>query len=119
MKTKKKVVRKPKVEAWRAELARIVRFLNNPSEDSVKLWHILTALRGPDSGLDSEKMASTCVIRHAVGINYGAGGCIVYPDSPNSPGTRSKLTGHFKEHVRWAFDDLGLKWDEVNKKEEV
>jgi hypothetical protein len=115
--TKKKVL-KPAVEAWRAELARIVRFLNKGNEGSKKLWFVLTALRGPDVlGLWREKDATTSVIRYASGIyehtNLPAS---VHRDGADGAAIREAMKhGHFRRHAESAFIALGLMWDERNE----
>jgi hypothetical protein len=114
----KKRVRKPKVEAWRAELARIVRFLNKGNEGSEKLWFVLTALRGPDDVmLWQEKGATTSVIRFAAGldpeVNLPAS---VGHDEVCGMRIREEMKGgHFRRHAENAFIALGLKWDELNE----
>src|SRR5208337_448887 len=68
-------------KAGRAVLSQLVNFLNTEqSGDAQKLWNILTALRGPDAhtlvvwrdgarSAGAVKLATTAVIRHALGLN--------------------------------------------------
>ena len=67
MKTKKKVARKPKVDAWRAELARIVRFLNKGDGGSRRLWDVLIGVaRAGFEPSEEIKHCTTSVIRAAL-----------------------------------------------------
>jgi hypothetical protein len=72
----------PSLPTVRQTLDTVVRVLNGPN--GRQLWHILTALRGPDNGSISLKSTTTAEIRGAIGIkgfftgavctNYGAFG---------------------------------------------
>jgi hypothetical protein len=122
MKTKKavreKITRKPKVEPWRAELARIVKFLNKNTDGSKALWDVLSALRGPDSCSDAEKDATTAVVRHTIGLNRYLFGLIVDPDRADNIDMRAGWkfrSSHFQSHAKQAFDALDLKWTELNE----
>lgn len=84
------------------------------------LWNILTALRGPDE-VDSLhwKASTTGVIRHTLGLkNNDVAGFLSNEDSLSFVGTRtvdeSEHSHHFTSHARYAFESLGLNWDEVN-----
>ena len=117
MKTKKKAVaRKPKLEPWRAELARIVRFLNKNNDQSESLWSVLTALRGPDSNDWDEKLPTTCVIRSVIGLRQDFDMATVEPETERNAGIRANIkSGHFRRHAVDAFNTLGLDWDALNK----
>jgi hypothetical protein len=118
MTTKEKVARKPKLEPWRAELARIVKFLNKGNEGSQLLCNVLSAFRGPDftTNADLCKEYTTAVIRQAAELKDDAVHAIVWPDGIDGPQIRKeKITSwHFESHAMGAFIALGLKWDEVN-----
>ena len=120
MRTKKKVskvARKPKVDPWRAELARIVRFLNKGSDDSRALWDVLSALRGPDFNENAQiiKRFTTSVIREKVGLEPDMLPAEVRPDSVDGPAVRSEVPyGHFYRHAYDAFHALGLDWPKTN-----
>ena len=84
-----------------------------------RLWDVLSALRGPDNGPAGSKSATTMVIRHAV---FGMNSKVErYADvASDDAGRRDfritmNMLNHFEEHVRWAFQSLGLKWDEINQ----
>lgn len=118
MKTKKKI-RKPEVEAWRAELKRIVRFLNKGDGGSRRLWDVLSALRGPDLE-DSEeiKNCTTAVIRAAIGMK-GEPILPAHIEADCAPLAERRIQlplggYHFKCHAERAFKALGLKWFEIN-----
>jgi hypothetical protein len=116
----------------RAELKRIVNFLNTaPGEDSKDLWHVITALRGPDDDDYSVKTSTTSVIRYALGLT-NSGVAIVNSDDelkyddrrvrfPLTTGYNGKpmlsTWEHFSSHAYKAFKVLGLAWDKTNKPE--
>lgn len=92
------------------------------------MWHILSALRGPDEeGVSWDvKDATTAVIRyHSLGIAPHYLGAIVYEDTEEFCNIRkSDIDGaggnyaggsHFQRHIYLAFEALGLKLREVNK----
>jgi hypothetical protein len=104
-------------------LKQIVKYINTaPYSEANALWHILTALRGPDSGKDDQKEATTCVIRHALGLKKHS---IINPDSTSRAKFRrddvnlpydnpNKLQWHFKDHALGAFAALNLDWNKSN-----
>lgn len=49
-------------------LDQIVKFLQTEDIESIKLWAILTALRGPDSGNNELKKETTARLRYAIGL---------------------------------------------------
>ncbi len=103
----------------------VVEFLNVADSEAIKLWQVLSALRGPDSESIDAKEASTSVIRHAIGLT-DTGNLIINPDGEGKLAMRTDLdeggwtklrantSFHFTHHTRQAFEVLGLKWDEVN-----
>ena len=119
--TKKKVARKPKLEPWRAELARIVKFLNANDGPAKQLWWVLSALRGPDFTETfpyKTKKAITGVLRHQIGLIplsiafVNELDCKEYSDDRQQ---QRHNDDHFYYHAKEAFNVLGLKWGEVNK----
>jgi hypothetical protein len=88
---------------------------------SAALWDILVALRGPDSRNRKVKNATTALIRSAA---FPKRPCeersIFGTDSLRLAKRRKKLFrkkkdfNHFREHVRDAFDALGLSLGGVN-----
>ncbi|HEX9052290.1 MAG TPA: hypothetical protein VF841_17305 [Anaeromyxobacter sp.] len=111
------------------QLRRTYRHL--PDEERRNLWHVLTALRGPDASDLWVKHATTAVIRH-----HALGGEFIYGDeSPDSirlakqrgemhaeqqvgayaiRSAERRVPYHFYSHARRAFEALGLKWELVN-----
>lgn len=114
----------PPAIAWKAELKRIVEFLNRGDEDSESLWVVLSALRGPDvpDRFEELKAATTAVIRHTAGLRMK--GLVILPDSERSLAVRRGETedgvpqGHFAFHAMNAFSQFGLTWCSVNKSAE-
>lgn len=117
------------------DIAAVQRFTNaDPvnvrcSAEARRLWHILTALRGPDHlspfspESDALKDATTSLIRQRVfgGIVRQLGCLTPKPDSEKLVAIRSGAStikwvshGHFGLHASLAFDALGLKWYKVN-----
>lgn len=117
MATKKKTTKRSK-RNFRTELKRIVRFLNKGDRESYCLWHVLSALRGPDDGDDYIKRATTAVIRQAIGMKNDTVPALVREDSSTSKTKRVEMDdgsyNHFKCHAISAFRALGLDWDRVN-----
>lgn len=108
---------------WKAELKRIVEFLNynaGDDDDSDNLWNVLSALRGPDvdDHMEALKLSTTSVIRHAIGLATSR--LVIESDAPHKLSVRlmldehSRANGHFTWHAKQAFEALGLKWDENN-----
>lgn len=91
--------------------------------DKVRLWDILTALRGPDEHPLAIKMATTGVIRYELFGNHLS--VLSGRDTQEFCNTRKIFTAaqaaahapndHFVLHVQSAFKTLGLKWDAVNE----
>ena len=99
-----------------------------------QLWDVLTALRGPDDACVSSvvKEATTGVVRYAVlGPTFRHcregefifNGAIYGWDLPVYVEVRTKMEvevnhfnhfNHFYHHAKWAFEALGLSWDQVN-----
>jgi hypothetical protein len=106
----------------------------NTDVDGKTLWNIISALRGPDRDLrilgdkeldmNSVKDATTCVLRYALGLNYGiqdgTGGNYwfsVNADTKAFAEYRKNIPyDHFGQHARDAFRALGLEWTKVNSK---
>lgn len=109
-----------KKRSFKPLLKDLVKFLNVNDKAAKDLWWILTALRGPDSHDMTLKAATTCVIRHKLGIKDGTGnGASVVPDNSASVNYRRSVSpndGHFFYHAADAFRALDLKWDENNAK---
>lgn len=92
------------------------------ADDKTKqqIWHILTALRGPDEENSyMEKESTTAIIRYTV---FGKTSRIrswadVESDNQKSADFRIQnqfKSYHFRNHAEEAFKTLNLKWDEVN-----
>jgi hypothetical protein len=75
----KKKLKEPTQRDVRKVLDQIVAILNTKTVASANLWHILTALRGPDSDYSFNlKDWTTGRVRAAIGLRFGAGsGAIV------------------------------------------
>lgn len=104
-------------------------------QDSMKLWNILAALRGPDKLYPevnkyylSMKDVTTSVIRAAAfpktaALSHSAGGRVcasMKPDDFNCARVRTDKDfpfDHFTVHAQNAFWALGLSWECQNKKE--
>jgi hypothetical protein len=105
---------------WKAELDRIVEFLNYGDGDdgaTSALWNVLSALRGPDEDdhMDALKCSTTAVIRHAIGLKTDS--LVICPDEERAVEARKMVddaTTHFIWHAKNAFSVLGLKWTENN-----
>lgn len=112
------------LEPWREELNRIVTFLNEANHYQVKkLWAVLSALRGPDSDNFEQKIVTTAVIRHAIGLSSNSD-FIVREDGADNQVMRQQYFPtylvrceqelerweHFAQHALLAFRALGLKW---------
>lgn len=91
-----------------------------------RLWHLISSLRGPDSGEERLKEISTSLIRQKVVPNCSLLGAItVERDLANAAIDRIRYWNqwlnendrtnlHFMVHAKNAFEDLGLKWDKQN-----
>lgn len=105
----------------------------NTSVDGKLIWNVVSALRGPDRNLIVDggerdmtdvKDATTCVLRYALGLNYGIrnGRFVgsywfsVHEDTKEFAEYRRERIpyDHFGLHARDAFRALGLSWDRVN-----
>lgn len=126
-----------KTKSAKGLLRTIGQFFRDPkvSTDEMRAaWSVLTALRGPDSGVDAvnsnaviidrilAKHATTAVIRERVVGKHAAHaiGADVFEDSANKRDQRSVISqaSHFGNHARRAFEALGMEWDEVNPSKE-
>lgn len=74
-----------------------------------KLWHILTALRGPDSENHHLKMSTTCIIRAHTLPNLAKGRAFV----DHHPSDYKELIrismdsyGHFEHHIDSAIESI-------------
>lgn len=116
-------------------LAQVVKYLNKGT-DAKSLWDVLTALRGPDAkidglpdtiihtgfSMDEVKDATTCVLRYALGLQYGIKNghgdsywFSLHPDSKKLAEYRKTIPyGHFRNHAEDAFRALGLSWSKIN-----
>lgn len=90
---------------------------------SLDLWNVLVALRGPDSRDKKIKYATTAVIRQAAFPKKPTNASSVFCEDSFSRAMRRREmfrerldNNHFREHVRDAFDALGLKLGGVNGK---
>jgi len=100
-------------------LARLHGFFQHADKvDAIDVWNVLAGLRGPDEDSGVVKKSTTGVIRQELlgktattlrdHIVYG-------PDEPRFVEVRKQLAySHFREHAKWAFAALGLKWDALN-----
>jgi hypothetical protein len=114
-----------------AVLLPLLKYINTGT-DARTLWNILSALRGPDGDIPTlgdkkldmtdVKDATTCVLRHALGLEYGIKDgptgqywFSVHPDTEAFAEYRKNIPyGHFGTHARDAFIALGLSWTKVN-----
>jgi len=89
----------------------IVKFLNVGDQESVNLWGVLTALRGPDSGNDEIKGLTTSRLRHDIGLReysnefYGyfltnAQPLVAYKGDISPASASLHFVSHFNEAVR-------------------
>lgn len=85
------------------------------------LWNVLTALRGPDSRNRWVKTATTGVIRHTAFPSRPNGDLSAFKEDDSMMAKRRVLiyagkidSNHFREHVKDAFDSLGLKIKDKN-----
>lgn len=95
-------------------------FLNADEDQAAKYADVLSALRGPDNQNYKAKLATTCIIRRAFlgdehrkshQNNWEVGD----QDSEVLLKTRKSLKeSHFSRHAAFAFDALGLYWNDVN-----
>jgi hypothetical protein len=111
----------------------IRKFFQNPEVETrelLKLWNILTGLRGPDAGgvhrgRAEAKDATTTVIRHFVlQVDLDADRGMPVDVAERDTDARAEIrrcmseddsTGpHFRDHARRAFSALGLSWDYTN-----
>jgi hypothetical protein len=92
-------------------------------EDCLVLWHILTALRGPDVKASvQEKNSTTNVLLYHLAKGQHQElvdkvGCFLNNDTPELAAFRDagKFSSfHFHLHAKHAFEALGLSWNEVN-----
>jgi hypothetical protein len=95
------------------------------------LWHILTALRGPDNGREDVKSATTGIIRAAVfGLDAGrmlqefavveffdrlAGLRVNEHALCYRAANQHEDNWHFINHAQKAFRALGLTWETNNR----
>lgn len=109
------------IRDWQAELKRLVDFMKVDDRASSALWVVLSALRGPDSANGSVKVATTGVIRDAIGLELY--GLTINPDSPALAKLREghpelHPLSHFGQHCRSAFKVLDLPWEPEDEEEE-
>jgi hypothetical protein len=104
------------------------KFFHDPkilSTEKIKVWNVLTALRGPDIYSSSLKKATTAVIRqHFLGVPPYTISCAFYDDNKESVKYRKSLYPynlkaviqdvHFISHAAKAFNALGLEWTALN-----
>jgi len=114
-----KVALTGKERSARKMLASIVKFLQVGDIESSDLWAILTALRGPDSGNDELKRATTSRLRHAIGLReYESGPFWGHFHTSQDPLTRTiyayDKSVHFVTHFNSAVDTL----DKFNRQEQ-
>jgi hypothetical protein len=86
---------------------------------SMDLWNVLVALRGPDSRNRKIKYATTALIRSAAFPKRPCEDLSVFgEDAPHLVQRRLGIQdlNHFREHVKDAFDSLGLNWGKINGK---
>lgn len=121
-------------------LDEIDEFLSNESNDykeREKLWSVLTALRGPDTGIEKVKFSTTSVIRKTAfpesfeeydqdweneKLFISRVGAFGASDSDSFVAFRKHLTiatagsndWHFRNHAQMAFAALNLLWESKN-----
>lgn len=108
--------------SFRKMLDQIDKFLLAGDDQALKLWNVLSALRGPDSGDYNIKESFTEVIRTAAFPATAQSGArnipatFAYRDYKTNLGTRQEAQpSHFRSHARAAFEALGLNPDIVNE----
>lgn len=98
----------------------IVKFLNRSNfkggnDGGNLLWHVLTALRGPDSGSDVLKEFTTAKVRAAIGIKptgHNRAGAIVGVRPTTLPSAvpynekHGEISYHFNAHFSKAVEAL-------------
>lgn len=90
------------------------------NHEALKLWDVLSALRGPDNEDRRQKDCTTAVIRYKL---FGSlkpanqGFLVIKKDSSARCNMRKNLNfpPHFYRHAANAFNALGMKWNKVNK----
>ena len=102
-KPKTKRPRPTKAEVRRL-IGEVVRVVNSGGAESGDLWHILTALRGPDSDELELKMRTTARIRGAIGLTSETFVVSAKPPEGLSPDTFT--FGHFHHHHNSAIEAL-------------
>lgn len=95
---------------------------SNPDVAS-RVWLVLTGLRGPDNKDSMLKSATTEILRRYIidKLALKANAFRSYDDIERVE-IRKRLNSekdHFGFHAIAAFEAVGLKWDELNKPEEV
>ena len=105
----------------RKMLASIVKFLQVEDEESVDLWAILTALRGPDSGDYAVKQATTARLRHVIGLReYNSDSFLRYFTTSPEPLMKCQhgdgKSVHFVSHFNHAVETL-LEFNRQEQKE--
>lgn len=89
-------------------------------EEKLKLWDILSALRGPDDQNAEMKAATTAVIRCKLFGAYTIDGIAdANIDTEEKAESRkrwvvSSISDHFIFHARSAFAALGMVWAQKN-----
>jgi hypothetical protein len=98
-----------------------IQYMLDGKPYSAALWDVLSAIRGPDCRNHSLKTATTMVIRDAAFPKHPCEERSFYAkDNAKSASRRKKMFSkkggrpHFREHVRDAFECLGLSLFEVN-----
>lgn len=114
-----KVALTGKERSARKMLAQIVKFLQVGDEESADLWNILTALRGPDSGNNELKQATTSRLRHVIGLReYNYDSFLRYFTTSPEPLMKCQhgdgKSVHFVSHFNSAVDAL----DKFNRQEQ-
>lgn len=99
------------IDAWAWAKPKPSRF--GGEQERKMLWHVLTAMRGPDSENDTLKEATTAVIRAAALPNLAlhGGGIIAEGNVPARLAQLANYTGerdswHFADHIRLAAGAL-------------
>ena len=97
----------------RAQLDTIDGWLQEGNENAGKLWEVLTALRGPDSGDMIVKNATTIHIRAAAFPRTAQNHTLPakFAIAGDEPSLNESLAGggHFASHVYFALRTLGIK----------
>jgi len=99
----------------------LIQGMLNKQSYSADLWDILSAIRGPDSRNRKLKRATTAIIRQAAFPMRPCEDRSIFGNDDKAIVVRRRQAfknkednNHFREHVRDAFESLGLSLFEEN-----